>query len=227
MFSIGQDYSCPIHFKLMDNIKLVVFDLDGTLIDAYQAIAVSFNHTMRRLGYPGQADQVIRRAVGFGDKNLLRPFIKGEDLKKALKIYRQHHRISLVQYSRLFPKVKDLLRYLKIKGYKLAVASNRPTIFSRILIRHLGLKKYFDYVLCADKLKNRKPHPEILNRIMRKFSVKPKEAVYVGDMTVDAEAGRRAKVMTVMVTTGSSTKKELKNEKPSYIVPKVWDLTGI
>jgi phosphoglycolate phosphatase len=211
----------------MKKIKLVVFDLDGTLIDAYQAIAASFNHTMRRLKYSCQADKVVRRAVGFGDENLLRPFVKKSDLKKALKIYRQHHKISLVQYSRLFPKVKELLRYLRMKGYKLAVASNRPTLFSRILLRHLKLTGYFDYVLCADKLKNRKPHPEILNRIMRKLSVKPKEAVYVGDMTVDAEAGRRAKVITVMVTTGSSTKKELKNEKPSYIIPKVWDLIGI
>lgn len=206
---------------------MVVFDLDGTLIDAYQAIIRSFNYTMRRLKYSSQTDEVIRRAVGFGDENLLRPFVEEGDLKKALKIYRQHHRISLVQYSRLFPKVKELLRYLKMKGYKLAVASNRPTRFSRILLRHLKLTGYFDYALCADKLKNRKPHPEILNRIMRKLSVKPKEAVYVGDMTVDAQAGRRAKVITVMVTTGSSTKKELKNEKPSYIIPKVWDLTGI
>ncbi|MFH1397508.1 MAG: HAD family hydrolase [Candidatus Omnitrophota bacterium] len=211
----------------MDNIRLVIFDLDGTLVDAYQAIASSFNHTMRRLKYIRQTDEVIRRAVGLGDENLLRPFVKKTDLKKALKIYRQDHKISLVKYSRLFPKVKELLRYLKMKGYKLAVASNRPTRFSHILIRHLGLKKYFDYVLCADKLKTRKPHPQILNRIMRKFSVKPKEAVYVGDMTVDAQAGRRAKVMTVMVTTGSSAKKELKLEKPSYIIPKVWDLTGI
>lgn len=210
----------------MDNIKLVIFDLDGTLVNAYQAIAVSFNHTMHCLKYAIQKDKVIRRAVGFGDEFLLRPFVKRPDLKKALKIYRQHHKISLVRYSRLFPRVKELLWYLKIKGYKLAVASNRPTRFSRILLRHLKLTGYFDYVLCADKLRNRKPHPQILNRIMRKLSVKPKETVYVGDMTVDAQAGRRAKVITVMVTTGSSTKKELRNEKPSYIIPKVWDLTG-
>jgi phosphoglycolate phosphatase len=211
----------------MRKIKLIIFDLDGTLIDAYQAIIRSFNYTMVRLRYPRQADEVVRRAVGYGDENLLRPFVKKDDLKKALKIYRQHHRSSLIRYSRLFPKVKELLRYLKIRGYKLAVASNRPTRFSWILIRHLKLRRYFDYVLCADKLKNRKPHPQILNRIMRKFSVKPEEVVYVGDMNVDAQAGRRAKVMTVMVTTGSSTKKELKNEKPSYIISKVWDLTGI
>ncbi|MBU0504065.1 MAG: HAD family hydrolase [Candidatus Omnitrophota bacterium] len=211
----------------MDNAKLVIFDLDGTLVDAYQAIAVSFNYSMRRLKYPCQTDEVIRRAVGSGDENLLRPFVRKADLKRALLIYRQHHSLSLVRYSRLFPRVKKLLRYLKLKGSKLAVASNRPTRFSRILVRHLGLKKYFDYVLCADRLKNRKPHPEILKRIMCRFSVKPREVIYVGDMTVDAQAGRRAKVITVMVTTGSSTRKELKNEKPSYIIPAVWGLRGI
>jgi phosphoglycolate phosphatase len=211
----------------MKKIKLIIFDLDGTLIDAYQAISVSFNYTMRRLIYPIQTDEIIRRAVGFGDENLLRPFVRKDDLKRALKIYRQHHRLSLIRYSRLYPRVKELLRRFKMQGFKLAVASNRPTRFSKILIRHLKLKRYFDYVLCADRLRNRKPHPQILNQIMRKLSVKPKEVVYVGDMIVDAQAGRRAKVTTVMVTTGSSTKKELKNEKPSYIIPRVWDLAGI
>lgn len=208
----------------MKNRRLVIFDLDGTLVDAYSAIAMSFNYTMKTLGYPKQGKLVIRRAVGRGDENLLRPFIKNKDKRKALNLYRYHHKTALIKYSRLFPRVKSLLSHLKREKYKIAVASNRPTRFSRILIRRLGLGRYFNYVLCADKLKHLKPHPEILNKILQRFSLKPEYALYVGDMTIDARAGRRAKVKTCIVTTGSSTRGEIKKERPYMIIGKIADL---
>ena len=211
----------------MGDIKLVIFDLDGTLVDAYLAIISSFNYTMRALNYPPRKDGVIRKAVGWGDDNLLKPFIEIKDLKKALAIYRRHHKKSLVRQSRLLPQARELLEYLKAKGYKLAVASNRPTQFSLIIIRHLKLKRYFEYILCADKLKNIKPHPEILKKILARFSLKPRQALYAGDMSIDAQAGRRAKIRTIIVTTGSSTKNEIRKERPWRIINKITDLRKI
>ena len=211
----------------MRDIKLLIFDLDGTLVDAYPAIIKSFNYTMRRLGYPSQSALVIRQAVGWGDENLLKSFIKIKDLKRAIFIYRHHHKTSLLKGARLFPKADKLLAYLKDEGYYLAIASNRPTRFSGILIRHLRLKKYFEYVLCADRLKHIKPHPEILQKIMQRFKVKPKETLYIGDMAIDAQAGRRAGVKTIIVTTGSSTKFQIKKEKPYRMIKRVADLCSI
>jgi phosphoglycolate phosphatase len=211
----------------LSNLKLIIFDLDGTLVDAYPAIIKSFNYTMQRLNYPCQSAAVIRRAVGWGDENLLKPFIKRKDLRQALLIYRQHHKHSLIKLSRLFPKVKRILTYLKDKGYKIAVASNRPTKFSWILIRHLKLAKHFDYVLCADRLKHIKPHPEILKRIIKNFKVKPQEAIYIGDMAIDAQAGQRAKIKTIIVTTGSSTKGEIKKARPYRIMGRIAKLVKV
>lgn len=208
-------------------IKLVIFDLDGTLVDAYPAITKSFNFVMGKLGYKAQSASVIRKAVGWGDKNLLKPFVKTGDLNKALSVYRRHHAGALVKYASVFPKVYLVMSYLKDKGCKLAVASNRPTRFSWILIRHLKLKKYFDYVLCADKLRSGKPNPEIINKIMRKIKVCPFETIYVGDMPLDAQAGKRAGVRTIIVTSGSSTKKEIEIEKPAIILKKAADLLKI
>ncbi len=211
----------------MKGIKLIIFDLDGTIVDAYPAIISSFNYTMQRLNYPMQDALTIRRAVGWGDENLLRPFIKEKDASCVLSIYRKHHKLALLKKSRLFPRVNKLLAYLKNKGYRLAVASNRPSRFSWILIRHLKLEKYFDYVLCADKLKHIKPHPEIMNKIMQRFALRPEETLYVGDMTIDAQAGRRAKVKTIIVTTGSSTKSEIKRERPCRIIGRISELLRI
>jgi len=207
--------------------KAVIFDLDGTLVDAYPAIIKSHNYVLHKLGYPAADSPTIRRAVGWGDENLLRPFVGKNDLKRALLIYRRHHRIALTRYTRLFPGVKRLLSCLRSKGYKIAVASNRPTEFSWIIIRRLGLKKYFNYVLCADKLKHGKPHPDILFKIIKRLGVLSSRAVYVGDMTVDAEAGRRAGVKTIIVTTGSSSKAEIKKEKPYKIIRKITELFDI
>jgi phosphoglycolate phosphatase len=208
----------------MKKLKLIIFDLDGTLIDAYTAIAKSFNFSMKRFGYPPQSRLVIRRAVGWGDTHLLRVFVKAGDVAGVLETYRRDHKTSLVKYSKVFPGVIRLLTGLKAQGYKLAVASNRPTRFSLILIRHLKLSPYFDYVLCADKLKSGKPHPEILRQIMAKFSLGPAETLYVGDMVIDAQAGRRARVKTVIVTTGSSSIREIKAEKPWKIIKKIKNL---
>ncbi|MCM8757522.1 MAG: HAD-IA family hydrolase, partial [Candidatus Omnitrophica bacterium] len=168
-----------------------------------------------------------RRAVGWGDENLLKPFIKSKDLSKALKIYRRHHRLSLLKKAYLFGGVKNLLKDLKKKNFKIAIASNRPTVFTKLIIKNLNIKEYIDYVSCADKLKYIKPHPQILYKIMKKFSLKPDEVLYVGDMVIDVEAGRRANIKTVALTTGSDTKEKLVLKKPFRIISKIIQLKDI
>jgi len=211
----------------MTDIKLVIFDLDGTLVDAYSAINRSFNYAMHELGYPRQSGPVIRRAVGWGDANLLAPFVAKKDLKKAISLYRRHHKKSLLLYSVLLPGARRLLDHLVAGGYLIAVASNRPTKFSHILIRHLGLEKYFDHVLCADKLKTGKPHPLMLNKIRQKFSLLPRQVLYVGDMGIDAQAGRRAGIRTVIVSGGSSTQQQICQEKPWLLIRRLAELVKI
>lgn len=211
----------------MQNIKLIIFDLDGTLVDAYAAINSSFNYVLARLGLKPQRADVIRRSVGWGDRNLLKPYVPEGDLELALRLYRKHHKHSLLKHARLYPHAGLLLRQLRAKGYKLAVASNRPTEFSLILLRHLRLMDLFDYVLCADKLKYGKPNPEILNKIIMRFGFKKSQVLYVGDMAIDAQAGRRAKVKTIIVTGGSSSNLEIKREKPFEVIPSIGKVTGI
>lgn len=205
----------------MKNIKLIIFDLDGTLIDAYEAISISFNYTMRKLSLKPLGASTIRRAVGWGDKNLLKPFVPGKKLNCAVKLYRNHHKVNLLKHSSLYPHARFLLQFLKTKGYKLAIASNRPTKFSLILLKHLKIDKFFDYILCADKLKYGKPHPMILNRIVKNFALKKPQALYVGDMVIDAQAGHRAKIRTIIVTGGSSSMLEIKKEHPFRIIPAI------
>jgi len=223
---IRQGYSLPYLLK-MQNLRLIIFDLDGTLVDAYEAIFRSFSHTMQTLSIKGRSPATVRKAVGWGDESLLKPNVQPWQLKKALRIYRRHHSCSLIRHARLFPGAKRVLGILKKKGVKLAVASNRPTRFSWILIRHLKVLKYFDYVLCADKLAHRKPHPEILYKIMSRLRVLPDETLYVGDMAIDVQAGHAARVRTVVVATGSSSLKEIRRERPLRIIKRIDELLKV
>lgn len=201
---------------MANRIKLVIFDLDGTLVDAYQAIIKSVNYTLNKMGYPQAEADRIRRAVGWGDKMLLGVFVKKKDIESALVIYRRHHRVSLKSYARLLPYARQILRYLT--KYLLAIATNRPSAFTDIILRHLKMKQYFDYVLCADKLAKGKPHPEILLKIMKKLKVNPCEVIYVGDMAIDVETAHRSGVTPIAVRGGSSTLKEIKKASPFKII---------
>lgn len=198
----------------MKNIELVIFDLDGTLIDAYPAITESFNHTMKLLGLPRRPAAVIRRAVGRGDAGLLRPFVPKKALGRALAVYRKHHAGALRRRSRLLPGAAGMLEYLKKKGVVMAVASNRPARFSGILLEHLSLDRYFTQVLCADKIKKGKPDPLILRLLLRKLGIRRENALYIGDMGIDALTGLRAGVRTAIVLTGSAERKEVKPFSP-------------
>ena len=209
------------------SLKLIIFDLDGTLINAYKAVELSVNFTMQKLDLPSQSKDTIRRSVGWGDRNLLERFVKPSELAKALKIYRRHHSKALKIGTKFLPGAKKLLEKLYSEKYLLAVASNRPTKFSLIALNHLKVQKYFAYILCADKLRQGKPHPEILNQILSKLNVLRSEALYVGDMTIDVETGNNAGIKTVAVLTGSSSLGEIKKRKPFKIIRKISKLTSI
>ena len=109
----------------------------------------------------------------------------------------------------------------------MAIASNRPTKFTHLLLKNLKLKRFFDYILCADKIKYAKPHPQILKKIMQRFSLKPAQILYVGDMTIDVQTAYAANVRAVAVTGGSSSRAELRKSKPFKIISDIAHLRSI
>jgi phosphoglycolate phosphatase len=199
-------------------IKLVIFDLDGTLVDAYRAIIKSVNFTLKKMGYPSAFVFEIRRAVGWGDRHLIAAFVNEPDIERALVIYRKHHRWTLKRYSQLLPSAEAILKYLSSAGLCLAIASNRPTEFTHIILRRLKIEKYFDYILCADKLHQGKPHPGILLKIMKRLESAPEETLYVGDMAIDVRTAHNAKIKAIAVPTGSSSLSEIKKATPFKII---------
>jgi len=209
---------------IVADIKLVIFDLDGTLVDAYQAVARSLNYTLTTLRYEPIDDDVIKRTVGFGDRHLVGSFVQDDDLDRAIVLYRKHHAEALKEGTKFLPGAKPLLEGLKTQGFRLAIASNRTTEFTHIIIHHLGIDNMFDMVLCGDKVANPKPAADILESILERMGVSPQEALYVGDMTIDIETGRKAGVRTIAVETGSSTASEMLSMKPFRVIQHIGEV---
>ncbi len=207
--------------------KLVIFDLDGTLADAYPAIIKSCNYTMKRMGYPLRKGLEIRRAVGWGDAKLLAHFIRFSDLEAALSIYRIHHAKSLMRLVRFMPYARSLLGFLKKSGFCLAIASNRPTRFTKIILKKLKILSFFDEILCADKLRVGKPNPAILNKISKNLKLKKDAIFYVGDMVIDIETARRAGIKSIAIATGSNTYDELYKARPLYLFRSLKEVKGV
>lgn len=208
-------------------IKLIIFDLDGTVVDAYKAIEKSLSFTLKKFGYPIVNSSIVRRSVGWGDENFINRFVKAKDAKKALRVYRHHHKCSLRKYSKIIRDAKKILGLLKKRHFKLAIASNRPRRFSIILLDQLGLRDYFNTVVCAKTKDEIKPSPKILLRIIKRLQVKNSEAIYVGDMAIDVYAGNNAGVKTIAVLGGSCGLSELKKARPFKVIHRLLDLSFV
>ncbi|MEM7816886.1 MAG: HAD family hydrolase [Candidatus Aenigmatarchaeota archaeon] len=207
--------------------KLYIFDLDGTLVDAYRAIEKSLNFTLKKLGYPTVSYSKVKRSVGKGDRPFIQTFFKNKDIDKALDIYRKNHKKTLLVYSKLTLGAKSLLFKLKQRNKIIAIASNRPHYFTNLILKKLGISKYIDGVWCADKVGLRKPHPKIINLILKEFKVKRDEAVYIGDMDIDLETAKRAKISAIFVKNGSSPLSVVRKYKNKKVVSSIIDVIKI
>jgi len=192
--------------------KLLIFDLDGTLADTYTAIYESLNFTLEKLGYKPVSFLKAKLAVGRGDNLFIKEFFEDKDIEKAAQLFKKHHKYSLLKFTHPRPYAKKTLYLLKRKKKKIALASNRPTPFTLLILKKLEIKKYIDFVLCADKVEKLKPDPEIIFQILEKFKCIKDEAVFVGDMDIDVLTAHRAGVEAVFIKGGSTPLKKIKKE---------------
>jgi phosphoglycolate phosphatase len=202
----------------MNTKKLFIFDLDGTIADAYTAIWKSLNFTRKRFGLEPVSYNESKRKVGRGDRLFMEMFFPNDRMDEALDIYRKHHKKALVIYSKQKKNAKKVLSSLRKKSFLLAIASNRPYYFTKVILKALDMKKYFNIVACADKIGSVKPDPGMLYYILRKLHVKIQDAVFIGDMDIDMETAKRAKMDAVFITGGSSSLNSVKKYKNKKVI---------
>ena len=127
----------------------------------------------------------------------------------------------------IFPGVKELLDFLKGRGIKMGLVSNKPHEFTLITLEKLGLMPYFTVALGADATANKKPHPEPLLTALAKIDARPSEAVMIGDSPVDAQAARAAGMLVGLVNHGFVPKEYLNSSDPDWLVDSLTDFIDI
>jgi phosphoglycolate phosphatase len=187
----------------------VVFDLDGTLIDGYEAIGDALAYAMERFGRPALPPEKVRVMVGHGIEKLLEEAVGAQHASEGVRLFRERYPEVAVAKSRLLPGVREVLAELAARGYAMAVASNKPAPFSRMILEACRVARYFVEIAGPDEATPAKPDPAMLRRLMVAGGAQPGRTVVVGDMEVDFEFGRAANCRVVLVPGGSRSREEL------------------
>jgi len=211
----------------MKAIRLLIFDLDGTLVNTLEDITHSVNFTLGRLGRPLLHLDTVRQYVGDGMAMLLTRAL-GEHtdlLDEAVGIYTVHQSRNLVVRSQLYPGVKETLEHFRT--VPMAVVTNKTLEFSEPLLEKLGIRPYFGMVIGADAGLPLKPAPDAFRKIMKSLGIAKEHTAVVGDGTTDTLAGRAAGITTCAVTYGFRSEKELRAAGPDHIIHAFAELTGL
>ncbi len=187
----------------------MVFDLDGTLIDGYEAIADALAYAMDRLGLQPLAAGKVREMVGHGIEKLLAKAVGAERAAEGVRLFRERYPHVAVEKSRLMPDVPEVLAALAGRGHPMAIASNKPEPFSRKILEACGVGHYFAALAGPGVGTPTKPDPTMLLRLMAEVGAAAGDTLVVGDMEVDSEFARAAGCRVALVPTGSRTREEL------------------
>ncbi len=186
------------------SFDLIIFDLDGTLVDSSIDIAHAINYALEGTGAKEISVQQTIGLIGEGITRLLEKIIALENISAdrdmLLRRFLEHYSAHLVDNTPVYPGVRETLDALD--GCKKAVISNKREDLSMKVLDFMGLSKYFDLVVGSDTTSDRKPSPVPVNFVLSKFGIKPENAVIIGDSTYDIQAGKAAGITTIAVTYG-------------------------
>lgn len=185
--------------------ELLIFDLDGTLIDSKRDLADSVNAMRVHLGEPPLADETVYSYVGNGAPVLVRRALPGrpeEEIQRGLGYFLEYYRDHMLDATTLYPGVREALDQLIAANVKMAVLTNKPVRFSEHLVKGLGLDGHFFRIYGGNSFEEKKPHPIGIERLMEESAIGRADTIMVGDSAVDIQTARNAQVRACGVTWG-------------------------
>ncbi len=207
--------------------RLLIFDLDGTLIDSQRDLANSVNAARDHLGLGPIEDHLIYSYVGNGAPVLIRralgPEAQQAEVDKALEFFLHYYHEHKLDYTQLYPGVREALDRLADAGHRLAVLTNKPWRISEAIVDGLGLKRHFERVYGGNSFAEKKPHPIGIDTLVSELNTPRARTIMVGDSSVDIRTARNAGVMACGVTYGFQPE-TLKTDPPDLLIDTMTEL---
>ncbi len=206
-------------------VDVVVFDLDGTLIDSSRDIAFCVNETLRRVDRPTIEEEIIKSFVGRGVQPLIERAMSaappvgevgGEATRDALAILREIYEEHCLDHTRLYPGIQEVLT--TYDGKTMAVVTNKAEKFTLKILEGLGVRERFSVILGGDSMEQKKPHPGPILHVMEGAGASTGRGVIIGDSEIDITAGKAAGIWTCGVLYGLRPESEIREAHPDAIV---------
>ncbi len=222
-----------IQFPL--NIKAVVIDLDGTLLDTAPDLARAAELMMAELGLPAVPVETVKTYIGNGVSRLVKRVLTGDMqaepdaalFDKAIAIYQRRYGEHVADLSRPFPGVVEGLKAMKAAGYRLACITNKAEQFTVPLLLATHLHGYFELILSGDTLPKRKPDPLPLLHACEQFGIQPSELLLIGDSLNDTQAARAAGSHVFCVPYGYNRGRPVTELDLDAVVPSLLDASKL
>jgi phosphoglycolate phosphatase len=212
---------------------LIIFDLDGTLINTISDLGQACNHALAACGFPAHKIEDYPRLVGNGVNKLIERALPEEDRNEATVLRLREYFVPFYDahncdFTRPYDGIPELLQALKEQGHLLAVASNKYQAATEKIVAQL-FPGIFDVVLGEREGIERKPNPQIVYDIHSTLNTKLStlNCLYIGDSIVDAETARAAGVTLVLCTWGFGTREQMEGAKPDYLVDHPLDILKV
>jgi phosphoglycolate phosphatase len=203
--------------SMLKRKRLVLFDLDGTLINSAPDIADAVDAALLQQNFPAVGERRVRRYIGSGVSSLIHKALTRSVEKKApvkehqavYQFFLDYYHTNVFKKSEIYPHAEELLRHLKKIGWIVACVTNKPSVFTTRVLAKAQLAKYFDCVLSADSPSDQKPRPALLLQAMARYKIPANDTLMVGDSINDIEAAVRAGVKSIAVNFGYNGGRDL------------------
>jgi len=215
--------------------KMILIDVDGTLVDSVPDLAYCVDELMKRLGRPTHGEARVRNWVGNGVERLVRRALVGqldgepsdEDFAAAYPIFLELYADNTSKRSCLYPGVREGLEYMKSRGYRLGCVTNKAAQFTIPLLKDLGVYDDFGIVVSGDTLPVKKPDPQPLLHAAAHFGVAPQDSLMLGDSKSDVTAARAAGFQIICMSYGYNHGEDIRNYSPDAVIDSMAELSTL
>jgi len=214
---------------------LVLFDLDGTLVDSARDLACAADDTLAALGQAPIGEPAVRRFVGDGVERLVHRCLTGRLdgeaepalAARALALFGERYAHHNARHSALYEGARQGLDALRARGTALGCVTNKPARFTEPLLVHMGIRGHFEVVVSGDTTGHRKPHPEPLLHAARALGADPARCLLVGDSDNDVRAARSAGMPVVCVSYGYNQGRDVAASAPDAVIASLAELDAL